>query len=130
MKVMTRVAWAAAFVLTALMASETALAHRGRVAVGVGFGFGFPGYWGYPAPYYYPPTYPYYYDPYYYPAYGYPGYGYPAVPTTYVEQGTQSAPAQQQGQWWYYCNEAGAYYPYVRECAGGWQRVAPRPPGS
>ena len=129
MKITTRVALAAALVLTGLMASETALAHRGRVAVGVGFGFGFPGYWGYPGPYYYPPAYPYYYDP-YYPAYGYPAYGYPAVPTTYVEQGAQPAPAQPQGQWWYYCNEAGAYYPYVRECAGGWQRVAPRPPGN
>ena len=45
MKVMTRVALAAMLVLTGLMASETALAHRGRVSVGVGFGFGFPGYW-------------------------------------------------------------------------------------
>jgi len=124
MKVMSRMILAAVLVLTAMMASETALAHRGRVSVGVGFGFGFPGWYypgWYPAPYY-PPAYP-YYDPYY------PAYGYPAVPTTYVEQGAQPAPAQPQGQWWYYCAQAQAYYPYVRECAGGWQRVAPTPPG-
>jgi hypothetical protein len=125
MKLMSKAILAAVLVFAGAMASETALAHRGRVSIGVGFGFGFPGgyYPGwYPAPYYYPPSYP-YYDPYY------PAYGYPAVPTTYVEQGTQAAPAQPQGQWWYYCAEAKAYYPYVRECAGGWQRVAPTPPG-
>jgi hypothetical protein len=120
MKVMTRTVLAAVLVVAAMMASGTALAHGGRVSVGVGFGFGFPGYWGYPGPYY-PAAYPYYYDPYYYPA-----YGYPAVPTTYVEQA--APPAQPQAQWWYYCSQAGAYYPYVRECAGGWQRVAPTPP--
>jgi hypothetical protein len=30
--------------------------------------------------------------------------------------------------WWYFCPGAGAYYPYIRECPGGWQRVAPQPP--
>jgi hypothetical protein len=43
----------------------------------------------------------------------------------------QQAPQQQQQQqshWWYFCPESRAYYPYVRECAGGWQRVAPQPP--
>jgi hypothetical protein len=29
------------------------------------------------------------------------------------------------GQYWYYCPVAGAYYPYVGECPGGWQRVVP-----
>lgn len=28
--------------------------------------------------------------------------------------------------WWYYCRSAGAYYPYVKHCAGGWERVSPR----
>ena len=27
--------------------------------------------------------------------------------------------------YWYYCEEAGTYYPYVKECPGGWQRVLP-----
>ncbi len=24
---------------------------------------------------------------------------------------------------WYYCADAKAYYPYVKQCPGGWQRV-------
>jgi hypothetical protein len=125
-KVLSRTVLATLLVLTAMMASETALAHRGRTSIGIGFGFGFPGWypgWYAPGPYYYPTAYP-YYDPYYYPA-----YGYPAAPMTYVEQGAQPASPQPEAQWWYYCAQAQAYYPYVRECAGGWQRVAPRPPG-
>ncbi|HTO48891.1 MAG TPA: hypothetical protein VML91_14720 [Burkholderiales bacterium] len=43
----------------------------------------------------------------------------------------QSPPQQQQPQqshYWYYCPASKAYYPYVRECAGGWQAVSPQPP--
>ena len=120
MKATAKTVLAAAVLLAGTTMTGSALAHR--TSVGVGFSFGFPGYWYGPGPWYYPPAaYP-YYDPYYYPSY------YPAVPTTYVEQATP-APAQPQGQWWYYCVDAKAYYPYVRECAGGWQRVAPTPPG-
>jgi hypothetical protein len=61
---------------------------------------------GWPGPYYWPG---YYYAPgYYY------DYAAPAVPA--------SAPA-----YWYYCPPAGAYYPYVPECPGGWQLVTPHP---
>ncbi len=28
---------------------------------------------------------------------------------------------------WYYCAESKTYYPYVKECPGGWQRVTPQP---
>jgi hypothetical protein len=28
-------------------------------------------------------------------------------------------------QYWYYCDSAGAYYPYVAECPEGWQPVVP-----
>jgi hypothetical protein len=35
--------------------------------------------------------------------------------------------APPQDGWWYYCRAAGAYYPYVSQCVGGWERVAPRP---
>lgn len=63
------------------------------------------------APYFYaPPPPPYYYAP--PPVYVEP---YPAVP----------AP---QSQEWYYCPNAGAYYPYVKDCPGGWQHVLPQPP--
>jgi hypothetical protein len=49
----------------------------------------------------------------------------------YIEQGGgQAAPAPQQTQanYWYYCAESQAYYPYVKECPGGWQQVEPQPP--
>ena len=29
---------------------------------------------------------------------------------------------------WFYCKESGGYYPYVRECPGGWQMVPATPP--
>jgi hypothetical protein len=88
--------------------------------VGVGIAFGFPYYWpGYYGGYY--GGYPY--------GYGYPGpaYAYPELASgTYVEQGaSQGAPAQAQD--WYYCADSKAYYPYVAECPGGWQRVPSRP---
>ena len=72
----------------------------------------------------------YYSAPYYsYPAYAYPApaYAVPAPAGAYVEQGyAQAAPAAQQD--WYYCPDSNAYYPYVRECPDGWQRVPAQPP--
>jgi hypothetical protein len=82
------------------------------------------------SPWYYP--YGYYPAPYYYPPVAYPSY--PSGPTTYVEQGQpEAAPAQRSdnsgnGNYWYYCPEAKAYYPYVKQCAAGWQKVSPQPP--
>jgi hypothetical protein len=124
-------------------ASESAMAqHHGGVRFGVNIGiplFG-PGYYppyAYPAPAYaYPaPAYAYPAPAYTYPAPAYsypaPAYSYPgpAVGPSggYVEQGyPQAAPAPQQD--WYYCPNSNAYYPYVRECPGGWQRVPSQPP--
>lgn len=105
-------------ILLGATASAPALAyHRGYAHFGVFIGSPFYPWW------YYPP-YPYYYYP---PAY-YPPVTVPAAPTTYIEQGSpQASPAPQpQGQW-YYCAESKTYYPYVKECAGGWQRVTPQP---
>jgi hypothetical protein len=71
------------------------------------------------APLYAPLVYRYpYSDPYPYPA---PGYYY-SPPPTYIEQ----APTP---DYWYFCPEANAYYPYVQACPGGWQPVLPQPPG-
>jgi hypothetical protein len=85
--------------------------------VGVGFGFAYPWSW-----------YGYYPPPYYYPGYYYPQpIAYPAQPVTYVEQGGAPAPAQPAG-WWYYCEASRTYYPYVKECPSGWQRVPALPP--
>lgn len=90
--------------------------HGGHVRFGVFVGA--PFYW-YPPPYYYYPS------PYYYP----PAVTVPYSPPVYIEQGgAQPAPAQSQVNWWYYCADAKTYYPYIKQCPGGWQRVAPQPP--
>jgi hypothetical protein len=85
-----------------------------RVTVGLGFGYGWPyaGYYGYGYPYYAP----------YYAA---PAYV-QQQPTVYVEQ-PQAQQVQQPTGYWYFCNDSRAYYPYVKECPSGWQRVAPQP---
>lgn len=89
-------------------ASAPAPVHRGhrhhhRVFVGGAVGFGYPwGWWGPPAYYYPVPV--------------------PAEPVTYLEQ----SDADQPERWWYYCDASTSYYPYVRECPAGWERVAPR----
>lgn len=114
------VAVMAAALLT-LVASVSALAHGGgyygRPRVSVGFVWGGPGYWGYPG-FYYPPPY------YYYPQV----VGVPAEPTTYIERGDTYAQPEQAQDFWYYCPDAKAYYPYVKHCAGSWQRVPAQPP--
>jgi hypothetical protein len=95
--------------------------HGGWGGPRVGFYFGpgyYPGdYWGYPG--YYAGFYP----------WGYAAavdYGYSApAPSQYIEQ--NQAPAASYS--WYRCDSAnGAYYPYVKECAGGWTKVAPSAP--
>ena len=104
-------------VLSGGLAAEAALAHGPRVHFGIGFGF--PGYW---PGYYYPPYYPSYYYP--------PVVAAPAAPPVYIEQGgiPQAAPAPgQANNWWYYCAESQTYYPYVKQCPSGWQRVTPQP---
>jgi hypothetical protein len=118
-------------------ASESAMAqHHGGVRFGINIGiplFG-PGYYppyAYPAPAYaYPaPAYAYPGPAYSYPA---PAYSYPAPAYSYPGQAVapsdpyaQAAPAPQHD--WYFCPNSNSYYPYVRECPGGWQRVPAQP---
>ena len=83
--------------------------HHHHGFVGVGVGFGYPWGWWYPPPYYYP-----------YPVV------YPAQPVSYIEQGRAPVAVQPAG-WWYYCDASTSYYPYVRECPSGWQRVPASP---
>jgi len=47
----------------------------------------------------------------------------PSGPPVYIEQGTSTP--DRPAEYWYYCADARAYYPYVKECAGPWQPVAP-----
>ena len=84
----------------------------GRVVVGIGFGFPL---W-YPAPWYYAPA-PYYYYP--------PQVVY-SSPPVYVER--QDKVSERSTDWWYYCEQSKGYYPYVKTCPGGWQKVSPTPP--
>lgn len=113
----TKAVLALAIVLAGAFASESALAWRSHSRLHLGIHFGVPlAGWGY----YTPPPY-YYYPPYYYPQ----TVVVPSQPQVYVEQGAQpAAPAQ---SYWYYCADSRAYYPYVKDCPSGWQRVAPQP---
>jgi hypothetical protein len=109
---MKRLALALFAILIAAM-SGTALAH-GRGRVSLGFHFGVP--LGWYQPWYYAPP----------PVYYYPGPAVvaPPAPTVYVErsdvvpEGTAS---------WYFCRESNGYYPYVKQCPGGWERVPAQP---
>lgn len=130
--------------LVGAMASQSAFAFGGRGRGhghghghgGIGFGLfvaapliAYSLYRPYYPPAYYAPT---YYAP---PVYYEPVVVSPPSPPVYIQQSNpnalQSAPqsAPQPAQaWWYYCADSQAYYPYIRECPGGWQRVAPQPP--
>jgi hypothetical protein len=111
------------FVLAALAALACTPAFaRGTVHFGLHLGVPLWGPWYPPAYYYAPPAY--YYPPYYYapPAYIPPVVAPPAPPAM-VEQPRPAEPPM-----WHYCAQSQAYYPYVRECPGGWQRVPATPP--
>lgn len=92
--------FAVAVALAALLAAP---AHAQRLVFG--FQFGVPLYW--PAPYYvYPPP----------VIYSTPVY----TPYVYVPP--------PQPAYYFYCAASGGYYPYVRDCPQGWQRVPAEPP--
>ena len=62
-----------------------------------------------------------FFDPFFPPVYSSPTVVVPASPPVYIEREPEQA-------YWYYCRESRAYYPYVKECPGPWQRVVPEPP--
>jgi hypothetical protein len=97
-------------VLAAACASGSADAGHVRVFVGVGVPFYYP---VAPFPYYYPPV-----------------VAVPVAPVNYVEQGQPATgPGQPSGSW-YYCDASRSYYPYVKQCPGGWREVSPQPASS
>jgi len=110
----------AALLAAGALASSAASAHgpRGRVHFGVHIGAPF---WYYPH-YYYPP-----------PRYYYPPVIVQSAPPVYVERPTEfverpaESTAPEAAGWWYYCEQTRGYYPYVKSCPGGWQRVPPAP---
>ena len=121
---MNRLGWLSALLLAMLLGSMSGVAmadhwHGGGGRGHVGVGIVVNPFWFGPS-WYYPP--PYYYQPYYYPPV-------PASPPVYIEREDYAAPPPQASASWYYCANPQGYYPYVKECPGGWQAVAPQPPG-
>jgi hypothetical protein len=102
-------------VVLGIVMSASAFAHGPRHGGRASFGF----YFGAPAFWYYPPPY------YYYPA---PVVVAPSSPPVYVERGSPQPAPEQAESYWYYCPETSTYYPYVKQCPGGWQRVVPHSP--
>jgi hypothetical protein len=73
---------------------------------GLGWAWGPPLYWGAP----------------------YPNYVMPPVvieqsPPIYVEPDLEA----EQVYYWYHCENPQGYYPYVKQCPGGWTKVSPSP---
>lgn len=109
------------WVLLGMLLAGPVWADHGR-GYGRGYGHGHGGVhfgvminpWMAPSPFYYP----------YSPAYYLP----PIVQQApvYVEQEAPAAPVAAPN-YWYYCRAAKAYYPYVKDCRGGWERVLPQP---
>ena len=50
------------------------------------------------------------------------------LPTFWTQPRPYYYPAAPVTQYWYYCQGAAAYYPYVHECPGGWEPVIPSVP--
>ncbi len=88
--------------------------HHGHGRISLGFHFGAPLGWYHPW-HFGPPVY-------YYPAA--PVVVQPPAPTVFVERGDV---VPEGAASWYFCRESNAYYPYVKQCPGGWQRVPARP---
>lgn len=107
--------------LAGLLAGGSALAdphyHR-HVHTGIYLDFGVPPGWRW----YYPPP------SYYYPYPSVPVIVVPAPPPVYIERGEVQPAAPPAPADWYYCQNPAGYYPYVRECPVGWQRVPAQPP--
>jgi hypothetical protein len=90
------------------------------------YGHRYPGYWG-----------PWYWGPRLWIGsglwWGAPYYSYPSPPAA-VQQPpiyVEPAPPPEEPQYWYYCQDAQGYYPYVQQCPKGWMKVVPQtqPPG-
>ena len=100
--------------------------HKKGLNVRIGVSIGMPVYAlrYFPAPFY---TVPVYAVP--APVYIYPTAIRHSSPPVYVERdSTQIDPPPSKAQNdWYYCASSQTYYPYVKECSGGWQRVPAQP---
>jgi hypothetical protein len=102
-------------VALAAIAAACACAPADAARVGIFVGAGVPYYVpAAPVQYYYPPV----------VAVPTPPVNYVAVTPQASSPGVGSALSSVP---WYYCDASKAYYPYVKECLGGWRPVAPPP---
>jgi hypothetical protein len=85
--------------------------HGSRVGVGVYFGVPLGYHWYGPPSYYY----------------RYPQTVIVQPEPVYIERAAPQAAAPAEAVW-YYCSASRTYYPYVKDCPGGWERVVPTPP--
>jgi hypothetical protein len=49
----------------------------------------------------------------------------PAQQPVYIERGDGGATPESDPHHSYYCHNPDGYYPYVKQCPGGWQKVSP-----
>jgi hypothetical protein len=54
------------------------------------------------------------------------------APTVYIQQAPMppvaAEPVQtKEGGYWYYCAAQRNYYPYIKRCPGGWEKLSPEP---
>ena len=120
MNIRDRIKWGTVLLLLSLMGVGNAWADRGyghgHYHGSTQFGFVFAPAWN-----------PWYYSPPYYPPYQ--TVVIERAPPVYIEQSLPPpAPQASQTSYWYYCNASRAYYPYVRECPGGYRRVLAQAP--
>ena len=55
-----------------------------------------------------------------------PSCGYYAAPRVVIEQDPPVyVQPEEEPYYWYYCQDPQGYYPYVRNCPGGWMKVVP-----
>lgn len=99
----------AMFGLAGVLLPASAFARHGRGEFIIGLGW--PGFFYPPAPYYYPPL----------------VVAPPPPPPVYIERERSPSLAPPPQNYWYYCAESRGYYPYVKECPGGWLQVVPQP---
>lgn len=112
---MKRISIALLLVVLGSIASGPALAHvHGRIGIAIGV----PLFW------------PWYYPPYYSPpivVQAPPRVYVRSSPPVYVERRRERETDEPSG-YWYYCSRPKGYYPYVKHCSRGWERVLPEPP--
>lgn len=51
----------------------------------------------------------------------------PPPPQAALSVNAQPGPGASGAYWWYACKNPAGYYPYVRECPSGWEKIPPAP---